>query len=210
MKSKILLTLAAFGLSLYSAEAIPIEIDGIIFPQGERSFADAVVHDALDLGDEVGPPHNEPENALGVPNNQSVSLGASGVLVLEFVDNALTTSGDAMPDLHVFEIGPVVESFQVEISTDMSSWIDVGFVSGQPTSLDIDGVDGVVLGAMYHFVRLTDDGSTEQIRLSLSGADIDAVGAISTTRVPESTSSIVFIGLGISGLLFFRSVTNRE
>ena len=105
-------------VSAERTEAVPITIDGITFPDGVASFADAVV--SYTPGVDVGPPYINPNNALGVPDyvdpNGATSLGEGGTLILQFVDNFLTTSGDATPDLHVFEIGGATESFNLSIS----------------------------------------------------------------------------------------------
>jgi len=87
-------------------------------------------------------------NALGLPNYNSatgtgaVSLGSFGTLIVRFVDNSLTPSGNATADRHIFEIGPEVDVFNLSISVDGITWIDLGNVSGQPTSVDIDGRRG--------------------------------------------------------------------
>ena len=100
-------------------------------------------------------------------------------MVLRFTDNSLTTSGDSSADLHLFETGDAIEPMEVSISKDGSSWIALGTVSGQPTSVDIDSVPGVILGETYAFVRIVDSNS--QVTGSpFGGADIDAVGAISS------------------------------
>ena len=91
-----------------ASQASAVLIGGIDFPGGAASFADAVVTYAPGINVVTG--YNNPNAALGVPdfsgaNNTAVSLGIHGVLVLQFTDNSLTTSGDVTPDLHVFEIG---------------------------------------------------------------------------------------------------------
>lgn len=182
--------------SLLAAPASALIIDGIEFPDGAASFADAVV-DSL-LGDGVADTYDDPLDVLGVPDwdasaeTGSFSLGLPGAtpdalpddqfgfVTVQFTDNSLTTSGNADPDLFVFEIGNAVERFTVEISQNNVDWILIGEVSGQPTQLDIDGVSGVTQGTQYSFVRVTDAPDGPSSGDPFGGPDIDAIGAISS------------------------------
>jgi len=177
------------------ASAAPITIGGITFPDGAVSFADAVV--SYSQGTAVGAPWNDPAESLGLPDytgtDGMVSLGVGGSLIVRFVDNSLTTSGNSTADLHIFEVGAVIEAFNVAISIDGVSWIDLGNVLGQPTSIDIDGKAGVVAGEKYSFVRLTDVAPSGLSGFPFGEADIDAIGAISSAAadpraVPEPAS----------------------
>ena len=208
--TKTLTALAASSL-LYCfspSQSSAVIIGGIDFPSGATSFADAV--SSYSPGTNVGPGWNDPNTALGTPDftggpNRTVSLGTGGSLVLQFTDNALTTSGDATHDLHIFEVGSVVEAMNIAISEDGITFIDLGDVSGQPTSLDIDGVAGVTGGTLYSFVRISDI-LPNQSRSPFAEADIDAVGAISSApngngngggaAVPEP-NTMALLGLGL-------------
>jgi len=176
-------------------------IGGIEFPDGNLSFADAVHF--YDPGPDVAANYNAPLAALGRPdysgnNFTAASLGEDGVLVLRFVDNSLTTSGDNAPDLHIFEVGGVTEWFNAAISTDASNWIDLGDVKGQPTSIDIDAVSGVTAGTKYSYVKLTDIFPS-QTDSPYGEADIDAVGAISSAPPAVPVPGAVLLGmLGLS------------
>jgi len=176
-----------------AATAAPVTYDGITFPGGVESFADSVFSYAPGPG--VSSTYDDPSQALGAPNDDDagvnfVSLGTGGSLILEFTDNSLTTSGDATPDLHVFEIGGAVEEMIISISSDMLDWIDLGRLEGQPTSIDIDGVSGVSSGTQYSFVRII-DGEEGLSGSPFAGADIDAVGAISSAPpVPDTPSPV--------------------
>jgi len=193
-------------LGVQAAEAT--SYGGVEFPQGAVSFADKVIDYVA--GAQVVSPYTDPTQALGVPNypsgpgNGHVSLGWGGNLVVQFTDNSLTTSGDTDLDLWIFEVGAAVEPTKVEISTDGASWIDVGDVGGATSGIDLDALIGfgVVLWEKYSFVRLTDNNA----HLSGSpwgGADIDAVGAISSAApaaiVPEPVTVLSLIG-GLAGL----------
>lgn len=163
------------------------EIGGVEFPGGELSFADEVV--SFTVGLSASEPYINASNALGRPDYEGiddggtyVSLGTGGSLILRFVDNSLTTSGDSQPDLWIFEIGGAVESTYVYISKDALNWIPVGSVAGSVSSVDIDAyiAEGVVLSEKYSYVKLIDDDTQEPSHGAYAGGDIDAVGAITS------------------------------
>ncbi len=91
-----------------------------------------------------------------------------------------------------------VEWFNVAISTNASSWIDLGDVKGQPTSIDIDPIVGVTLWEKYSYVRLTDI-LPDQTGSPFGEADIDAVGAISTVVPVPGAFLLGTIGLAVAG-----------
>ena len=132
-----------------------------------------------------------PEPADG---SLSVSLGLGGSIVLEFTDNLLTGSGDSKPDLVVFETG-AIESVLVEISRDGVSFFEVGILGGLTNQLDIDAV-GFGPEDRFAFVRLTDLRQGDITGAAL-GADIDAVGAISSVPVDRYTAGGV--GINVTG-----------
>lgn len=186
---------------------------GVDFPQGAISFADQVVsYDPSFSGGNVPTtPYQGAFNALGIPDYSGanscasqadctfVSLGAGGRIVLRFTNNVLTGSGTSDDDLWIFEIGPDVEDTTVDISKNGVDWFSVGKVTGSTRGIDIDSF-GYGLGDSFSFVRLTDvlgEGGTSGATV---GADIDAVGAISTAAVPEPASwAMMVAGLGLLG-----------
>ena len=192
MKTLATAFVAAFPVVL-AGHAAPTVYDGITFPQGDVSFADAVTsYDPLFDG---GPGPTDanfinPADAIGPPdysNSGAVSLGDGGRIVLQFTDNALTGSNDPLADLHIFEIGSQVEHTFVEISTNGTNFLSVGTANGSTTSIDIDpflAAANLNPFTQFFFVRLTDDTNQGGQSGSTVGADIDAVGAI-TSVIPE-------------------------
>jgi len=204
----------AFG-SVNAATFPNISGPGPDLPNGAASFADAVTSFApgivFDAGEGANVPFNAflgAQNTLGIPDvtqssglncffNQTqsnclfASLGVGGVLTVEFLDNRLTGSGDAMDDLWIYEIGPDIEDTFVEISMNGISWMDVGLVTGSTKGVDIDAF-GFGPSDLFRFVRLTDDPSEGDLDGETVGADIDAIAAISTTVIPIPATTWLF------------------
>ena len=168
-------------------------------PQGAVSFADEVVsYDPVTVGGEPTEPNRGALHSLGLPDYTSggacasldacefVSLGDGGSITLHFTDNVLTGSDSTALDLWIFEVGPDVEDTFVDISVDGTTWISVGKVFGSTAGIDIDAF-GYGSASAFGYIRLTDDGALDGQSGATVGADIDAVGAISTQRrsVPE-------------------------
>lgn len=190
---KTVLALAFVAALAAPMSARAVLIGGVEFPQGAVSFADAVENFSPGGGG-VTAPHLGDFNALGTPNYSGVSgcasqaactfvsLGDGGSITLRFVDNRLTGSGSSALDLWVFEVGPDVEDMFVEISKDGVTFFPVGAVTGATSGVDIDAF-GFGIGDEFAYVRLIDDTNKDAQSGSTVGADIDAVGAISTIRV---------------------------
>ena len=206
----LVLTFCLFSVSPAHAEFFGNVQGGTDFPQGAVSFADAVVNFSPIFSSGPSNPHLNPQKALGVPDYDDptgalacadqatctwVTLGDGGSLTLQFVDNLLTGSGDNAFDLWVFEVGADIEDTYVEISADGSSWNSVGKVFGSTAGIDIDAY-GFGESSLFSYVRLTDDPNEGEQFGIFVGADIDAVGAISTIRVPEPGSiSLVCVAI---------------
>lgn len=212
---KILTTVAAVAALLCAANpANAVIIGGVDFPQGTISFADAVgIYQPGLEGASPTAPFQLPGSALGAPNFSNatctlvfcefVSLGVGGRLTLHFVDNVLTGSGTSALDLWIFEIGEDVEDTLVDVSSDGINWISVGAVGGSTAGVDIDAF-GFGTSSNFSWVRLTDVAAADQTTGITVGADIDAVGAISTVRaasVPEpATWATMILGFGLVGV----------
>ena len=194
-------------------------IGGVEFPQGMASFADAVVSYSPGLaGASPTAPHQGASNALGAPNYNGVtscasaaactfvSLGDGGTIVLRFLDNRLTGSGTAAADLWIFEVGPDVEDTFVDISVDGAAWHSVGKVGGSTAGVNLDAF-GFGPQHQFAYVRLTDDPNADGQTGITVGADIDALGAISTvlTPIPEPRAyALLIAGLGLLGFAIRR------
>jgi len=216
-----LAAIAVMALSATQANAVFIgnSQGGTDFPQGAVSFADSVIDYSPGLvGSNPTTPHQGAFNALNVPdyagNNSCasqaacsfVSLGDGGSITLRFLDNFLTGSDNNDLDIWVFEVGPDIEDTFIEISADGVSWFAVGSVFGSTAGIDIDafGFDSTDL---FSYIRLTDDTNEGGQNGATVGADIDAVGAITTVAnpnfsVPEPmTLSLLGAGLfGVAGM----------
>lgn len=175
------------------------------FPQGVSSFADMIVE--FNSGSVVEDAFLDPTNALGPPdvtfasgaacfgtpsttNCLFTSLGNGGSLTVKFTDNFLTGSStngmaDGIADLFVFEV-VVPESTFISVSADGSdgSFIDVGNLAGAGggVSIDIDAF-GFDIDSRLQYVKILDD-TAEVESSSPAGADIDAIGAISSMAIP--------------------------
>ena len=197
---------AVFGAALSlstGAAAMPTTYSSVTFPDGDISFADEVI--SFNPGPDVAAPHDDQNLVLGAPDGSHISLGDNGSIIVRFSDNSLTTSGDATADLHIFEVGARVEVFNIAISQDLVNWIDLGDLSGQPTSIDIDAVAGVVQFAQYSYVRLT-DVDPNQTGSPFGEADIDAIGAISSAPpvAIHAPGALAFLGLGFAAMMLRR------
>lgn len=188
---------------------VPVE-----FPAGVASFADEVVSFTPGLqanpstgaieplaayrrgANTLGPPDMDVAKSIACfasPNDQDcgfVSLGVGGTLVVKFTDNLLTGGGTAAADLWIFDMG-TPDAFLLDISTDGTNWFNVGTVSGTP-GVDIDAY-GHGPGTAFAYVRLQDAPGGQPSGPTV-GADIDAIGAISTTVVPLPASGLLLAG----------------
>ena len=201
----IALTLILWGICTVSpAHAVFIGNiqGGADFPQGPVSFADELVSYSPGLVEgHPTEPHRGALNALGVPDfvgveqcqSQAdctfVSLGKGGSIVLRFTDNSLTGSGNNGFDLWIFEVGASIEDTFVEISKDGTNWFSVGKAFGSTYGIDIDAF-GFGPNDLFSFVRLTDDPNEGDHDSWTAGADIDAVGAISTIAAIQEIQPI--------------------
>jgi len=130
---------------------------------------------------------------------------------LKFSDNSLTTSWDNSDDLWIFEIGSAIEPTSVDISTNGANWINVGNTSGGTYGIDIDAYlsSGVVLGERYSYVKLT-DLLPHQSGSPYEGADIDAVGAISSASPVPIPGTVWLLGTGLAGLAGIRARRRKK
>ncbi|PWG63461.1 hypothetical protein DEM34_07810 [Spiribacter halobius] len=153
---------------------------------------------------------------MGPPNDgeAAYSLGQGGFITYRFTDNSLTGSDSDQADLHIFEVGPLVEDTFVWISDDNENFLSVGSVTGSTSSIDIDpfladaGIDPFT---QFSYVRLQDDPNENTSNVTYAGADIDAVGAISSAApVPDNGTvplpgTAPLLAMGMLGLIAARA-----
>jgi hypothetical protein len=222
----ILLPAIAGMLAASAAHAVTFtNISGAVvnFPGGAASFADELVSFAPGIVFNATLGYNQPKpeylnglNALGVPdtdlaasiscstspsptNCRFASLGDGGSLVVKFTDNLLTGSGTSAIDLYVFLAGPGDPTY-VDISTDGIAWSSVGQFTGNP-GIDIDAY-GFGPASTFAYVRLRDVPNAGQVTGDSLGADIDAIGAVSTVPVPlPAGGALLAPALAAAGLI---------
>lgn len=192
------------------------------FPAGAASFADALVEFSPGIVPEPGadrdiplPEYRDGNNVLGPPDMnveqviecsnapstetcKFVSLGVGGTLTVRFTDNLLTGSGNADPDLYIFETGPAEGTF-VDVSADGVNWFSVGLWPTFADGIDIDAF-GFGIDDRFGYVRLRDDPDQGNTTGLTVGGDIDAIGAISTVVIPLPASAwLLASAIGLLG-----------
>ena len=218
------------SLGLATAMTVPASaftLRGVEFPMGESSFADEVVDFnkvyADGLTKEAAYAKNwrasaavfdNPLSVLGAPNSgwagnkvaiadrDDYSLGNGGSITVKFTDNFLVGSDDDRDDLWIFEAGGLVENMLVEISTDGNLWASLGQIGGtQHAGIDIDSY-GFSSDDKFSYVKITDNGDN-RYRQGWAGADIDAVGAISSKPVSVPEPATIFGVMAVVGAGMF-------
>ncbi len=200
----------------------PATYDGTTYANGSISFADVVVsYDpstttppalGLQISAEIlGVPDYTGGVAEPTPNagQGAVSLGGGGSITVQFVDNRLVGSGDASPDLEIFEVGNA-EPVLVEVSVDGITYTSVGTSVGGANQIDIDRY-GFGPNDRISFVRITDQNFGSALDQAV-GADIDAVGAITSVPADQFEPGGVGIALsnGVSPTLLNNVFVNNE
>ncbi len=146
-------------------------------------------------GSAVLPERVDPNNAVGAPNWVSgtgtnfFSLGVNGTITLAFANPVFDGPGD---DLSFHEATNSrntypLESAQVEVSADGTTWFSLGNVTSEP------GGDGVVFKDISStglesilYVRLTDNTDFGRHTNDADGYDLDAIdGVYGECTVPE-------------------------
>ncbi|MCY3007182.1 MAG: Ig-like domain-containing protein [Planctomycetota bacterium] len=170
----------------------PVFVSGDFYADGDIAFADLAPLSRYTTGSAAPIAGlQNPTAALGQPDYVGnleptaagqgvVSLGRGGSMVVQFADNYLTASGDILPDLAVYEVG-TSENVFVEVSYDGITFTSVGTISGTNRYVDLDAF-GFGTDSLLRYVRLTDDPNQGGNTGNSVGADIDAVGALSSRQ----------------------------
>ena len=151
--------------------------NGVEFTVPRNGFASSVV--SFTPGDPWTSAEDaqDPAEALGIPDREgnrddnAVTLGAGGVLVLGFDIQIVDGDGD---DVYIFEVGGSAEATRVEVSNDLATWYEIGTAQGRTAGLDLNGK--LPEGQRFRYVRLTD--LREAPSGTWPGADIDAVAGL--------------------------------
>ncbi len=196
------------GGSVAAVNATPAAtFGGDFYGLGLNAFADAVVRYTPTAGGGPVPIAGlqVSGDALGVPNytgigeplagEGAVSLGKGGELVVQFTNNILTGSDDARSDLAIYEVGSS-EQVRVEVSSDNITYTSVGTASFNNRFIDLDAFGFNSLSQLF-FVRLTDVANDGAVSGDSVGADIDAVGALSSRPATIFTPRGTGINVGV-------------
>lgn len=201
------------GLALISAAPVA---------GAQTQYADAVIRYLPLFSGGPGPTLAsvlDPSAALGAPASAPfVTLGRGGLLELAFLDNVLTNSNSAAPDLWIYEIGSDVEDTFVAIRPTAATalllgagfdangdgFFEIGKVFGSTSTINIDQFFAGFLAGQLEFdaVQLIDDPAEGDATGATVGADINAVEALTsraTSTVPEP-STIALLGAGLLAL----------
>ena len=185
------------------------------------SFADFVIDYSPSCPENIS--HNNVQSTLGVSdfsdvdNDEYVSLGTHGSITLGFSNNLVVNSGNADPDIWIFEVGPSVEPCAIALKpfnqstidllnsnsvpdSDGDGYFEVGSVAGSTSAIDIDAVISGIPAEQLKFdaIKITDlEGNCYPYT---PGADIDAVCALSSivldcAGVPNGTAVVDTCGV---------------
>ena len=174
-----------------SSSAKSSQDEEVIFPMGDRSFADEVRQRTVGNPD-GGSFSQRPEALLGPPRFREAgteavyTIGCGGSITVAFTENTLIDIPGE--DLYIFEVGRDIEAMAIAVSEDAQSWTRIGIVSGGNASIDLGPYTPA--GANYRYVKLVDleevcDGRTP-------GADVDAIGAIGSAARLQLDSAVLF------------------
>lgn len=211
MNARLCFVIVAFSSTQGGAEMY----EGIEFPAGQSSFADRVHKNVPGNPGPTNTNFTNPAKSIGVPDYSggasgtgAYTLGHGGSIVLEFRDNRLSGDGTNQPDLYIFEVGPFTEPTDVLVSEFGKNFLSVGKVEGSTSSIDIDPFIAATPNKTFRFVKLVDDTSDSSAGTT-PGADIDAVGAISTRR--PTRDECMFTSQGTeAGLLVTRVLARSD
>lgn len=159
-----------------------------------------------------------------------LSLGKGGSLTVGFGDNYLKGNGDDSSDIWIYEIGRLVEKTFVEVGDDQGNWYNLGIANrtdreySSGVGINIDSLfdethdfyqAGLDKDTLFSFVRVTDDVAGGGHGGFKSGADIDAIAAL-TFVVKDEVDSVdvpepgLMLGFGLMGAGFlFRRRSNN-
>ena len=206
MRKSILFIISILLIGLTASAQIPVNLikfkkyyrlknqSQVFIPLGNVSFADTII-DFKEGNPKASPEYSDPLAAIGEPDYQKyldqsyVSLGCQGQITAVFKDNGFIDIEG--PDLYFFEIGPSIEAFKVEISSDNINWINIGKVDGGTSAIDIARARiPKEEESIYYYVRITDLASF--CSGPTAGADIDAIGTVGAVLKLNVEANLLF------------------
>ncbi|MEG1421297.1 MAG: cell envelope biogenesis protein OmpA [Citrobacter sp.] len=171
---------AAIGMALVTMSASSFAEAIANYPDIPATIA-GTTHSYVDWnpGEGTASPHNDPQHAVGLPDDYSTALGRSGEIVLSTAPSILTGDTTAAADFYVYE-GAEYESWDTYVSKDNLTWVKLDSVwndsNSQGTVKGYD-VDSITSGGEFTYIKIID--TSNSAGSTSSGTDVDGIALAS-------------------------------